>query len=91
MTRKLVVPFSPETRATTEGRGSVSGSERGGHGLLWRIVMTLGFLTICTSMFAHHGTAGVYDFTSSHHNEGDSDEIHICQSPCPNLLYLEER
>jgi len=22
----------------------------------------LGFLTICTAMFAHHGTAGVYDF-----------------------------
>ena len=26
-------------------------------------VMTLGFLTIYTPMFAHHGTAGVYDFT----------------------------
>jgi len=26
-------------------------------------LMTLGFLTICTATFAHHGTAGVYDFT----------------------------
>lgn len=26
-------------------------------------VMTLGLLTFCTAMFAHHGTAGVYDFT----------------------------
>ena len=25
-------------------------------------VMTLGFLTICAPMFAHHGTAGVYDY-----------------------------
>ena len=25
-------------------------------------VMTLGVLTICTPMFAHHGTSGVYDF-----------------------------
>ncbi len=24
-------------------------------------VMTLGFLTICAPMFAHHGTAGVFD------------------------------
>src|SRR5256885_14534596 len=26
-------------------------------------VTTLGFVTICTPMFAHHGTAGVYDNT----------------------------
>ena len=26
-------------------------------------VMTLGFLTICAPIFAHHGTAGVYDYT----------------------------
>ncbi len=26
-------------------------------------VVTLGFLVIGTPMFAHHGTAGVYDFT----------------------------
>jgi hypothetical protein len=26
-------------------------------------VMTLGLLAICIPMFAHHGTAGVYDFT----------------------------
>ena len=27
------------------------------------LVTTLGFLAICTPMFAHHGTAGVYDST----------------------------
>lgn len=26
-------------------------------------LLALGLLTICTSMFAHHGTAGVYDYT----------------------------
>src|ERR1051326_2603277 len=26
-------------------------------------VMALGFLTICIPVFAHHGTAGVYDYT----------------------------
>src|SRR5579872_1382635 len=26
-------------------------------------ITTLGFLMFCTAMFAHHGTAGVYDFT----------------------------
>lgn len=26
-------------------------------------VLTLGFLTICTAIFAHHGTAGVYDYS----------------------------
>jgi hypothetical protein len=28
-------------------------------------VMTLGVVAICTPMFAHPGTAGVYDFTHS--------------------------
>jgi hypothetical protein len=27
------------------------------------LVMTLGFVTICTPLVAHHGTAGVYDYT----------------------------
>jgi len=63
MTRKLVVSFFTVTRATTEDRGGVSQSERGGHGLLWRAAMILSFLAICIPMFAHHGTAGVYDFT----------------------------
>ena len=31
--------------------------------LVGLFVMALGFLTICTPMFAHHGTSGVYDFT----------------------------
>src|SRR5258708_30124821 len=63
MTRKLVVPFqgSRAKRSAARTRSSLDW-QCAPHPLRF-FVMTLGFLAICTPMFAHHGTAGVYDFT----------------------------
>ena len=55
------------------------------------ILITLSFLTIGIPLFAHHGTAGVYDYTHRITTKATVKEVHMGQSPRPDLFHLEER